>query len=367
MQKESMPNHPAQKSLLQPFLTPLNVLLIFVPVALIAELAHAAPLLIFIASALAVVPLSGILGDATEELAGRAGPRVGALINATLGNAAELIITILAIKEGLLDLVRASIIGSIIGNLLLVAGVSIIVGGLKHGTQKFERTTASLNATLLIMSAFVLVVPSLFNLAIEPNFGNAESLSLLTAGMIIVLYVLSMVFSLTAKHAEPIARPAAHTSQFSLRIAVALLAGATVLIALMSEFLVGAVEPMVQQLGISELFVGIILVPIIGNVAEHVVAIEVAAKNHMELSMGIALGSSLQVALFVAPLLVFLSLPFGHPMLLEFTSFEMIALLVSCFIAAHVSVDGETNWLEGVLLVGLYAVMAAAFFFLPVS
>ena len=349
------------------FIKPLNALLVFVPLAVVLELVHAAPLLVFASTALAVVPLSGILGDATEELAGRAGPRVGALINATLGNAAELIITVLAINEGLLELVRASITGSIIGNLLLVAGVAIIVGGLKNGLQRFDHRAAGMNATLLIMAAFALTVPSFFSAAIEPNFANVEELSLLAAGVIIVMYALSMVFSLTSKNAEPIARPPAHTPQYSVRMALAILAVATVLIALMSEFLVGAVEPMVEQLGISELFVGIILVPIIGNVAEHVVAVEVALKNHMELSMGIALGSSLQIAMFVAPLLVFVSLPFGHPLTLEFTSFELVALLASCFIAAHVSEDGETNWLEGVLLVSLYLVMAVAFFFLPVK
>ncbi|MCL4505178.1 MAG: calcium/proton exchanger [Chloroflexi bacterium] len=347
------------------FVKPINVLLIFVPVAVILELAHGAPVLIFVISALAVVPLSGLLGDATEELASRTGPRVGALLNATLGNAAELIITILAIKEGLLELVRASIIGSVIGNLLLVAGVAIIAGGLKHGQQRFETRSAVMNSTLLVMAAFALALPSFFNYAIEPNGANVESLSLLTAGVIIIMYVLSMIYSLTARDAEPIARPSALPPEGSVWLAVAVLAGATVLIALVSEFLVGAVEPMVQQLGISELFVGIILVPIIGNVAEHVVAIEVAMKNHMDLSMGIALGSSLQVALFVAPLLVFISLLFGHPLSLEFTTFEVAALLASCFISAHVAVDGETNWLEGVLLVSLYLVMAAGFFFLP--
>ncbi|HEY3341654.1 MAG TPA: calcium/proton exchanger, partial [Anaerolineae bacterium] len=264
------------------------------------------------------------------------------------------------------ELVRASIIGSIIGNLLLVAGVAIIVGGLKHGTQRFERSTATMNATLLIMAALVLAVPAFFSSAIEPNFSKVESLNLIVAAVVIGMYVLSMIFSLTARNAEPIARPPAHASRYSTRTALILLGGATVLIALVSEVLVGAVEPMVQQLGISELFVGIILVPIIGNVAEHVVAVEVALKNHMDLSMGIALGSSLQVAMFVAPLLVFISLPFGHPVTFEFTTFELIALLAACFIAAQVSADGETNWLEGVLLVSLYLVMAVAFFFLPI-
>ena len=344
---------------------PLNVLLVFLPIAIAAELGHWNPVIIFVTAALSVVPLSGLLGDATEELAGRTGPRIGALINATLGNAAELIITVLALREGLFDLVRASITGSIIGNLLLVAGASIIVGGLKHGTQQFSRKDAGLNATLLILAAMVLVVPSLFSIAIEPNRTNVDNLSLITAGVIIVLYVLSLVFGLTAKHSEPVTRGPAHVPHMSLRAAIILLIVSTVLIAAMSEFLVGAVEPMVKQIGISELFVGVILVPIIGNVAEHVVAIEVAAKNKMDLSMGIAVGSSLQVALFVAPLLVFISLFFGRILDLEFTNFELIALLASCIITAHVSVDGETNWLEGVMLIGLYAIIAVAFFFLP--
>ncbi len=244
-------------------------------------------------SALAVVPLSGLLGEATEELADRAGPRIGALLNATLGNAAELNITVLAIHEGLLELVRASIIGSIIGNLLLVADFAIIAGGIRHGTQRFAHSAATMNATLLITASLVLGVPSLFNQAIEPNMTNAESLSLLSAGVIIVMYVRSMVFSLTARNAEPIARPAAHPPHYSTQVARVVLEGSTALIALVSEILVSAVEPMVKQLGISELFVGIILVPIIGDVAEHVVAVEVALKNHMDLSMGIALGSSL--------------------------------------------------------------------------
>ena len=347
------------------FAKPLNLLLIFVPIAILAEFAHWSPVIIFVTAALAVVPLSGLLGDATEELAGRTGPRIGALLNATLGNAAELIITVLALREGLFDLVRASITGSIIGNLLLVAGASLIVGGLKHGTQQFSRKDAGLNATLLILAAMVLVVPSLFSIAIEPARANIDNISIITAGVIIVLYVLSLVFGLTAKHAEPVTRHAAHVPEMSMRAAIILLVVSTLFIAGMSEILVSAVDPMVKQIGISELFVGVILVPIIGNVAEHVVAIEVAAKNKMDLSMGIAVGSSLQVALFVAPLLVFISLFFGRTLDLEFTSFELIALLASCFIAAHVSVDGETNWLEGVMLVGLYIIIAVAFFFVP--
>ncbi len=194
-----------------------------------------------------------------------------------------------------------------------------------------------------------------------------EELSLLTAGVIIILYILSMIYTLRSKAGDPITREAAHESTMSVRTAVILLITATALIALMSEFLVGAVEPMTAQLGISELFVGIILVPIIGNIAEHVVAIEVAIKNKMDLSLGIAIGSSLQIALFVAPLLVFIALLFGQYLTLEFTSFELVALLSSCIIAAVVAMDGRSNWLEGALLIGLYVIVAIAFFFLPVA
>lgn len=346
---------------------PLNLLLVFVPLAVIAELAHANPAIVFVTAALAVIPLSGLMGDATEELAARTGPRIGALINATLGNAAELIITIFAIRAGLLELVRASIIGSIIGNILLVLGASILLGGLKHGVQKFSPAQAGLSGTVLILSSVVLVVPALFSAAIEPNKVAVEELSLLTAAVILGIYVLYLIYTLRSPKAagDPLEREAAHAPHMSVRMAAALLIGSTALIALMSEFLVGAVEPMTAQLGISEFFVGIILVPLIGNIAEHVVAIEVAQKDKMDLSLGISIGSSIQVALLVAPLLVFISLLMGNPLTLEFNGFELIALLASCVIAALVSIDGRSNWLEGALLLALYAILALAFFFLP--
>ena len=353
-------------------LKPIYVLLVFLPIAFAAELLGWNPIVVFVTAALAVVPLSGLLGEATEELAARTGPKVGALLNATLGNAAELIITILAIRAGLIDLARASIIGSIIGNLLLVAGASMLLGGLKHGVQRFEPRTAGLNATMLIVVALVLAVPSFFSIAIEPNKTNVESLSLLTAGVIIIIYILSVVYTFTSSakdvRSDPLERAPAHAPTLSVRTAVIMLLVSTVFIAVMSEFLVGAVDPMVSQLGISELFVGIILVPIIGNIAEHVVAIEVALKDNMDLSMGIAVGSSLQVALLVAPLLVFISLLFApNYVTLEFTTFELVALLASCFIAASVSLDGRSNWLEGALLIGLYIIIGIAFFYLPAA
>lgn len=346
-------------------------LLIFVPIAILAELLHWSALVIFVTSALAVIPLAGLMGEATEVLAERTGPRLGGLLNATLGNAAELIITLFAIRAGLLELVKASIIGSILGNLLLVLGASILVGGIKNGLQKFDRGHAGLDATMTILVVIALSVPSIFNTAIEPDTARVEELSLTIAAAMLVIYGLSILYALRRPRIEaepgPIVQPAHAGPQWSLRASLGVLAAATIAIALMSELLVGAVEPMTATLGLSEFFVGIILIPIIGNVAEHLVAVQVALKNQMDLTLSIALGSSLQVALFVAPVLVFLSLLLGHPLTLEFNEFELIALTASAFIAALVSLDGESNWLEGAMLLVVYVILGLAFFFLPVA
>ena len=350
----------------------LRWLLIFFPIALVAELAHGNELIIFAASALAIVPLAGVLSEATEVLAEKTGPRIGGLLNATLGNAAELIITLFAIQAGLLELVRASIIGSILGNLLLVLGLSILAGGLKNGLQRFDRGHVGLDATLTILAVIAISVPSIFNAAIEPDTTRVEELSLTAAAAMLIIYVLSIVYSLRSKRIEAIeAGPGTQTShagaRWNTRQAVGVLALATLGIVLMSEFLVGAVEPVTKVLGFSEFFVGIIIVPIIGNVAEHIVAMQVAMKNQMDLSLSIALGSSLQIALFVAPVLVFISLLMGHPLTLEFTGYEMISLTAAAVIAAFVSLDGESNWLEGAMLLVVYAIVALAFFFLPIK
>lgn len=345
-------------------------LLIFIPIAIMAELLRWGELTIFVASALAVVPLAGLMGEATEVLAARTGPRLGGLLNATLGNAAELIITLFAIQAGLLELVKASIIGSILGNLLLVLGLSVLLGGLKNGLQKFDRGHAGLDATMTILVVIALSVPSIFNAAIEPDKTRVEELSLTAAAAMLVIYGLSVLYALRRPRAEaaglgPMPQPAHTGPHWSLRQSLGILAASTAAIALMSEFLVGAVEPVTATLGLSEFFVGIILIPIIGNVAEHLVAVQVAIKNQMELSLSIALGSSLQIALFVAPVLVFVSLLLGHPLALEFNSFELIALTASAIIAAFVSLDGESNWLEGAMLLVVYAILGLAFFFLP--
>lgn len=350
----------------------LRWLLLFFPIAIAAEFLHWGDLVIFVTAALAIVPIAGVLGEATEALAAKTGPQIGGLLNASLGNAAELIITLVAIQAGAIELVRASIIGSILGNLLFVLGLSMLLGGLKNGVQRFDRSRVSLDATLTILAAIVISVPSLFSLAIEPNFPRVEALSLTTAAVVLLLYVLTIIYTLrtpqrnhhTHSEIEEVAAAAPH---WSVSRALIIMVAAVVGLAVMSEFLVGSLETVSKTFGLTEFFVGIILVPIIGNVAEHLVAVQMALKNQMDLSLSIALGSSLQIALFVAPVLVFLSLLLGHPLTLEFNSYELIAMISASFVAAFVSLDGRSNWLEGAMLLAVYGVLALAFFYLPAA
>jgi Ca2+:H+ antiporter len=343
----------------------LNTLLIFGVIAILLRLAGGGDVAIFAASALAIIPLAGLIGEATEEIAARTGPQVGGLLNATLGNAAELIITLFALKEGLVELVRASIVGSIVGNLLLVMGLAILLGGLQHGLQQFDRRRAAMNGTLLMLAFLALAIPSVFDATFVQN-QEFESELLLSEGIaliLITLYGASIVYALISHRGEQ--EEFHHTPQWSTRTALSVLAGATLGIVVMSEFLVSTVEPVVAELGWSELFVGVIIVPIIGNVAEHLVAVQVALKNRMELSVTIALGSSLQVALFVAPVLVFISLLFDHKLVLAFSLPEVIALAAASVVAALVAEDGESNWFEGLMLLGVYLIVGLAFFLLP--
>ena len=345
----------------------LNLLLIFAPLAILADLLHGSPVLVFAFAALGVIPLAGLIGEATEELATHTGPRLGGLLNATLGNTAELIITIFAIRAGLLELVKASITGSILGNLLLVLGLSVVAGGVKNGRQRFDRTQAGLNGTMLILAVIAILVPSIFGHAIEPDHAAVEKLSLGVSLVMILVYGLSIFYSFSTGQTDPLSHAPAHVTRWSVRTSLAVLLVSTLGIAWLSEVLVGSVEHVVDRLGWSEFFVGIIIVPIVGNVAEHLVAVQVALKDHMELSLAISLGSSLQVALFVAPVLVFVSLLMGNPMDLVFNVFELIALAGASLIAALVALDGESNWLEGVQLLVVYVILAIAFFFLPTS
>lgn len=348
-------------------------MLIFVPIALIADfILHVDPVIVFILAAAGIIPLAKLIGDATEELAIHTGPKIGGLLNATLGNAAELIITIFAIRAGLFELVRASITGSIIGNLLLVMGLSLLLGGLKNGKQTFDRHTASMNATLLILAVVAMMIPSLFDVAISQDQAAELGLSEGVAIILIILYGLSVYYSFT--HRESDHAPGEHDSaaedihkaKWSVQFSIALLTIATLGIVFMSEVLVGAVETVTEELGLTEIFIGIIVIPVIGNIAEHLVAVQVALKNKMELSLAVSIGSSLQIALFVAPVLVFISLLMSDTaLLLVFTEFELIALTATVAITTYVAQDGESNWYEGAMMLGVYAMLALAFYYLP--
>ena len=353
----------------------INLLLLFLPIALIGRIVGWGEAIVFVASALAIIPLSGMIGEATEMLAAKLGQRIGGLLNATLGNAAELIITGFALRAGLTDLVKASIVGSVLGNLLLVTGFSFLVGGLKNGIQTFDRRNAGSNTTLMILAFLTLAIPSAFdsgllNASSDPR-GHELFFTIGIALVMITLYVLSIIYSLRSPETSPmVAETTAGIAleqgePVNMRSALILLALATIGIVLMSESLVATVEPVAHSLGLSEFFVGIIVVPLIGNVAEHVVAMQIARKNRMDLALAISIGSSLQVALFVTPVLVFISLLFPARLLLVFTPYELLALATGSIVAALVSFDGESNWLEGVQLLAVYLILALAFFLLP--
>jgi Ca2+:H+ antiporter len=360
----------------------LRYLLIFVPLAVVAELLGWSSLLIFVFSCVALIPLAGLLGEATEELAIHTGPKVGGLLNATLGNAAELIITIVALSQGELDLVKASITGSILGNLLLILGFSLLLGGWRHGIQKFDRTLAGVSSTMMTLAVIGLIIPTLFELLHEIQTGHLEIfntnvndpalnlLSLCVAGILILLYLLSLLFTFRTPQREEHSgvddhsdEEQTHKAKWSVPVSLGVLAASTIAIVFLSEFLVGAVEPVVESLGVSKLFLGVIIIPIVGNVAEHIVGVQVALKYKMDLSLAISLGSSMQVALFVAPLLVFISLLFGPELTLFFSLFEVATLTLAVFSATLVSVDGESNWLEGAQLLAVYVVVALGFYF----
>jgi Ca2+:H+ antiporter len=353
----------------------LNVLLVFVPIAIVLEyVVHARAEWIFIASCLAIIPLAGLMGKATEHLAGHVGEGIGGLLNATFGNAAELIIAIVALKAGLHDVVKASITGSIIGNILLVFGLSALVGGARYPIQSFNKTAANLGTTMLTLAAIGLVVPAIFHYVVTGGDVPVaeQELSLEIAVILMTTYVLSLVFTLkTHKHLYAGGHgdegdEAMGTQGWSTGRSLTVLLVATAFVALMSEFLVGAVEATAKSFGMTEVFVGVILVAIIGNAAEHSTAVLMAIKNKMDIAINIAVGSSIQIALFVAPLLVFLSYFVGpSPMDLIFTNFEVLAVTLSVAIMALISQDGESNWMEGVQLLAVYAILGIAFFYLP--
>jgi Ca2+:H+ antiporter len=348
-------------------------MLVLIPIAIALEWTHADPIYVFVASGAAIIPLAGWMGRATEWMAERLGAGIGGLLNATFGNAAELIIATMALRAGLHDVVKASITGSIIGNVLLVLGVSLISGGIKYKKLTFNQTAASLSSTLLALSAVALIVPALFHwLARGPERVELEhTLSLEIAIILTITYALSLIFALyTHKHlyvgeSDAESDEALGFGHVPLWMAVLILVVATSLVALLSEFLVGSIEPTARTLGMSDVFVGIFVIAIVGNAAEHSTAILVAMKNKMDLVVNIAVGSSLQVALLVAPILVFISYAMGQPLDLLFTTFEIAAVTLSVAIVNLIALDGESNWMEGVLLLAVYAILGLAFYTMP--
>jgi Ca2+:H+ antiporter len=349
----------------------------FIPVAVALELLHASPALIFFTSAIGVIPTAAIMGTATEELADRAGPGIGGLLNVTFGNLPELLIAFFALRAGLHEVVKASIIGSVLGNVLLVLGGSMLVGGLGHERQSFNRMAASSQATMLILASAALSIPAVFQLvkggglpqpgAELVTFSSpVEGLSLTVAIVLLVAYACALWFSLIS-HRDLFNPPDdddGTSEAWSVRRSVIVLAVAGLAVGLMSEILVGSISETAESMGLSQFFIGAVIVAIVGNAAEHWVAVYVAAKDKMDLAINIAIGSAAQVSLFVGPLLVVVSFFVGpSPLALVFNGFELAGVLLAVIIASHITSQGESTWFEGLMLLALYTVLAAAFLF----
>jgi Ca2+:H+ antiporter len=355
------------------------LLLPFIPIAIALELVHASSALIFSTSAIGVIPTAALMGKATEELADRAGPGIGGLLNVTFGNFPELLIAFFALREGLHEVVKASVIGSVIGNVLLVLGAAMFVGGLRHERQEFNATAARAQATMLILASAALVMPAILQIASGgalPKAGSelvkfsssVETLSLIVAIVLLIGYAGGLWFSLVS-HRDLFNPPdepdeGRETPPWSIKRSVILLAIAGIAVGVMSEILVGSIADFAESAGLTEFFIGAVIVAIVGNAAEHWVAVYVAAKDKMDLAVNIAIGSGAQVALFVAPVLVVLSFFVGpQPLSLEFNPFELGAILIAVIIASHITNQGESTWFEGLMLLAVYAVMVAAFAF----
>jgi Ca2+:H+ antiporter len=350
----------------------------FIPIAIVLELAHASASVIFITSALGVIPTAALMGRATEELAVRSGPGIGGFLNVTFGNAPELIIAFFALNEGLQEVVKASLIGSILGNILLVMGAAMFIGGRKRERQRFDRTAANVTALMLLLAVVALIMPALFELVQGEGLprpdeeahdypSDVEHLSIAVAIVLLVTYVAGLIFSLRTHRDlfNPEHGPEDHVAEpWTVRKSVLMLAGAGVAVGLMSEILVGSISEASESIGLSPFFVGVIVVAIVGNAAEHWVAIYFAARDKMDLAVNIAIGSSAQIALFAAPVLVLLSLVVGDfPMALVFNGFELGAVVLAVFIAQQVVAEGESTWFEGLQLLAVYAVLGLTFYF----
>jgi Ca2+:H+ antiporter len=340
-------------------------LLVLTPATIAAHYLDASPILVFFVAALAIVPLAKFLGEATEELATHSGPAVGGILNATFGNATELIIAIMALRAGLTEVVKASLTGSIIGNLLLVLGMSMLVGGFKHRKQTFNRTGSMASATMLFLAAIALAIPALLTTQHQVTHDTTQHLSNVVAGLMLIVYLANLAFVFfTHSHlySEEVGR---YEPNWSVVKSITILAGSTIAIGIISEILVGSIKPALMHLGWTELFMGTVVIAIIGNAAEHFSAIVMAAKNRMDLSLQIAAGSAIQVAMLIVPLLVFISVAIHKDMNLVFTNFELAAIILSIMICNMVIQDGESNWLEGAQLLSAYGIIAVAFFLHP--
>jgi Ca2+:H+ antiporter len=341
----------------------LDWLLVFVPVSLVADLLGQTEV-VFITSALAIVPLAGLIGRSTDQVARRVGSRLGGLLNATLGNITELIVCVLLISASNFSIAKASLIGSILGNLLLVLGLSFVVGGVQHKEQSFNSRAAGVHSASLLLAVAGLLMPALLILTTpQVGFTEKEVLSGVVAIVLILMYFAALAFTqITHPHLfPPPSEPEAPTR--TLRRSVIMLAVAAGLVGVESELLVSSLTPAITALHLPPIFVGLILIPVIGNAAEHVSAVYFAAKDRLDLALEIAVGSSTQIALFVAPILVFISLALGHPMDFVFSAFEVAVVSLATLIVALISLEGRSNWLSGVQLVGAYIVIAAAAFF----
>ncbi|MGK7915345.1 MAG: calcium/proton exchanger [Prochloraceae cyanobacterium] len=358
------------------------LLLIFIPISIAAYFLDWGPTVVFITSALAIVPLAAFMGTATEEIAVVLGPNVGGLLNATFGNATELILALIALKKGLIEVVKATITGSIIGNLLLVMGFAMLLGGLRYKEQKFQPTAARLNASSMNLAVVALLVPTAVEYS-STGIGQTtlQQLSVAVAVVLIFVYALTLLFSMkthaylydisvieseTGSQPENGETKSEGEHQPNLWLWTGVLLLVTLGVAIESELLVDSLEEATSNLGLTALFTGVILLPIIGNAAEHATAVTVAIKDKMDLSLSVAVGSSMQIALFVAPVLVIAGWITGQPMDLNFNAFELVAVAVSVLIANSISSDGRSNWLEGGLLLATYTVLALAFYFHPV-
>ena len=339
-------------------------LLVFVPISFYADLVLHQPVLVFATTCLAIIPLAGLIGTSTDQLALRAGPRVGGLLNATFGNVTELIIGILLVRAGEFEVVKASLVGSILGNLVLVLGAAYLAGGLRFKEQRFSSRSAGVHSSSLLLAVSGLVMPAVFVSASSETTAQRQVVSVTVATVLIVLYAAALFFTLVThthlfRAPETDERPA-----WSATRSVVVLLVAAVVVGIESELLVDSLEPTVQSLNISRVFVGLFIVAIVGNAAEHASAVFFALRDRMEIAIEIAFGSSTQIALLVAPLLVFVSLVAGRPMDFIFTSFEVVAVALATLIVAVISLDGRSNWLEGLQLLGVYAILAVSLFYI---